>query len=281
MKLNIRDFGNLYGRPKELANFLALIKSEPISDSCANFTPRDLYHNYKVVAHICRERKAQEYYKPGDIMFTLHPLGWLEGQITWRIIKVEPQRMFLLATRPVAYIPFDEGELSKDKDGKPHPDLYQMEYGSNSWKTSAARQWLNSAQPKGKWWEQQHPWDAKPNEADEYDGFMCGLQADFVEAVRTYTAFTLCTSGGGTHTEDKFWLPSVTELTGEANGGIKEGERLLQGELPTCFSWRLRSPLPGSSNYVHHVSTSGSLNYSSATSTGYGLAPACVIGENH
>jgi hypothetical protein len=281
MKLNIRDFGNLYGRPKELANFLALIKSEPISDSCANFTPRDLYHNYKVVAHICRERKAQEYYKPGDIMFTLHPLGWLEGQITWRIIKVEPQRIYLLATRPVAYMPFDADELSEDKDGKPHPKKYQVEYGNNSWETSAARQWLNSTAPKGKWWNPQHPWDAKPDEADEYDGFMCGLQQDFADSVRTYRAFTLCTDGGCTDSEDKFWLPSITELTGEANGGIMEGERLLQCALPTGFSWRLRSPHPGYSTNVYYVSTSGRLSNYTATYTGIGLAPACVIGEDH
>ncbi len=276
MEINIQHFGNLQGKPKELVEFCKQFRTDCVRLPIA----KDIYHDYKAVAEICNAHKAQDYYKPGDIMFTKHPMGWLEGQITWRIIKVLPGKIYLLATRPVCYMPFDYDELSKDKDGNPNPHKYAIDYGLNRWDQSAARQWLNSKAPKGEWWKQQHPWDAKTDDADKCDSFMLGMQDDFMELVTPYRAVTLCTDGGSTVTTDMFWLPSITEMTGECNGDVMEGKRLFYDKLPTGFSLRLRSPNPSYSNYVYYVHTSGFLNDYHAYSTGNGLAPACVIGDN-
>ena len=45
-----------------------------------------------------------------------------------------------------------------------------------------------------------------------------------------------------------------------------------------CYWW-LRSPYPGSANYVRRVSTDGSLNYHLACN-GYGAVAACIITES-
>ena len=69
--------------------------------------------------------------------------------------------------------------------------MQESAYGWNRWKYSAARQWLNSTQPKGKWWTKQDDWDIAPSQLATKDGFLCGMPADMLAALKTVKVTTL------------------------------------------------------------------------------------------
>lgn len=94
--------------------------------------------------------------------------------------------------------------------------MQESGYGWNRWKYSAARQWLNSNQPKGKWWKKQDDWDIAPNQLSQKDGFLCGLPADMIAVLKPVKVITLANTvsdGGVTDiTYDKVFLASFVEM---------------------------------------------------------------------
>ena len=56
-------------------------------------------------------------------------------------------------------------------------------YGSNDWKDSDIRQWLNSNKPAGQWWEPQNPWDRPPAYAETLNGFLYGIDPEFLRVI--------------------------------------------------------------------------------------------------
>ena len=89
-------------------------------------------------------------------------------------------------------------------------------YGWNRWKYSAARQWLNSDQPKGKWWTKQDDWDVAPSQLATKDGFLCGMPAEMLAVLKTVKVTTLANTvndGGVTDiTYDKVFLASMSQM---------------------------------------------------------------------
>ena len=85
--------------------------------------------------------------------------------------------------------------------------------GYNRWSHSAIRQWLNSDADAGEWWTSQHIGDTAPAQATTTDGFMKGLDEDFlnvVQPVKVTTATNTVTDGGVIDiTYDRFFLPSL------------------------------------------------------------------------
>lgn len=69
--------------------------------------------------------------------------------------------------------------------------MQEAGYGWNRWKYSAARQWLNSNQPKGKWWTKQDDWDVAPSQLATKDGFLCGMPAEMLAVLKTVKVTTL------------------------------------------------------------------------------------------
>lgn len=94
--------------------------------------------------------------------------------------------------------------------------MQETGYGCNRWKTSAIRQYLNSDQPKGKWWTPQDEWDIAPDQLATKDGFLCGLPDDMKQAIKTVkvTTYTNTVQDGGTAdiTYDKVFLPSLEQM---------------------------------------------------------------------
>lgn len=103
--------------------------------------------------------------------------------------------------------------------------MQESGYGWNRWKYSAARQWLNSAQPKGKWWTKQDDWDIAPSQLSQKDGFLCGLPADMIAVLKPVKVITLANTvsdGGETDiTYDKVFLASFAEMN--ININVEEG----------------------------------------------------------
>lgn len=174
-------------------------------------------------------------------------------------------------------------------------------YGSNRWRDSVYRQWLNSdaeAVPSSdtttvsNWWKPATVFDRVPGGA-KLAGFLNGLDPEFVAVlgeIEVKTALCDCDKvDGATYdiTHDKVWLQSMTEIFGSNNNGIAEGSQLaywvgasdadrIKYEGSTARYWWLRSPNPTNADIVRHVDTSGVLGYYDA-SLAHGVVPACCI----
>jgi len=97
--------------------------------------------------------------------------------------------------------------------------LQEMAYGWNRWKTSALRQYLNSAAGVGAWWAAQDDWDIAPDQLTTKHGFLSGWDESFVDSLKTVKVVTYPNTvqddtGGNTPdiTYDKVFLPSLEEI---------------------------------------------------------------------
>lgn len=156
--------------------------------------------------------------------------------------------------------------------------------GSNVWKTSAIRQWCNSANPKGSVWKAQTVFDRPPSWATTLDGFLYGLDPELVSAigkVKKTTNLATPLGGGDEVTADGVFLLSTWEI----GSGTKEGFPAykywldLIGGAPVADCgvhpeyiktnkagggaqyWWLRDPRKDSFDWARDVMWNGSSNY--------------------
>ena len=100
----------------------------------------------------------------------------------------------------------------------------RMRAGSNRWKNSAVRQWLNSR--GSNWFTPQEDFDLPPSHAGKR-GFMTGFDETFLRAVRPIRLTTATdTLGTVDVTYDRFFLPSVQEMNVTPQVADAEGEYL-------------------------------------------------------
>ena len=178
-------------------------------------------------------------------------------------------------------------------------------WGYNRWGHSALRQWLNSNAGKGEWWTPQHVGDVAPNEVNGRDGFLTGLDEDFLNVlkkVKIRTQLNMVTDSNiGTDEEtcDLFFLASKEQVYGNRENGIynddtwgyykkatglsspnnnnNTGRIKYKLEARTQADWRrLRSPYRGNSYSTWYVTAAGYV-YNFSASPASRLAPACVI----
>ena len=182
--------------------------------------------------------------------------------------------------------------------------MQSVGYGHNRWSTSALRQYLNKS--GANWFASQEDFDIRP---DQYakKGFMTGLNADFLGAVKPIKVTTALNTVEGfqTATEDTFdtfFLPSleqmnvVPQLRG-AEGDVFEywQQRLGKSDFVGTGSAnifdafkipaindgsaqyvRLRSAYRGGAHHTWDVNSSGYVsNY--GASTAHRFSPVCVI----
>jgi hypothetical protein len=164
----------------------------------------------------------------------------------------------------------------------------RREYGSNDWKESAIRQWLNSDKPAGQWWTPQNPWDRPPAYADTANGFLYDLDPEFLGVIgktQVTTEYFDTTTGAvnSTYTtEDYFFLMSKSQVSSDYSGeGTKytpysnDESRILYKNGSASTYW-LRSPDSSESCAVYIVYSEGRVGgrvaYDSA-----GVAPACNL----
>lgn len=186
-------------------------------------------------------------------------------------------------------------------DGK-HNFTERQAYGSNRWRDSVYRQWLNSdaaAVPSSdsttisNWWKPATVFDRVPGGA-KLAGFLHGLDPTFVKAmgeVEIKTALHVCDRvGDATYdiTYDKVFLLSRKNVFGsDEYSGISEGELLeyfngatnadrIKYQNGTARYWWLRTPYSGIAYIVRIVSTSGTLYFGDAYGA-FGVVPACCI----
>ena len=173
------------------------------------------------------------------------------------------------------------------------PQATRISRGYSNWKVSNIRQWLNSDAPIGEWYEQQHIWDQPPTDLNTLPGFVHDIvDFDFVQAVcpvRNITVRDYNTDTGGFDvTEDKFFLPSRTEVFSGTTNGVAEGVVLTkykgasnEGRHKTTVDgedalWWTRSDANNTSSSVVRV-RSGLLT-NATPNTVLDVAVMCVIG---
>lgn len=257
----------------------------------AALTPKRQPLSWAGIRDVVRRGRAQRYFAVGDVLTVATPRWTIEYEVTG-FDQVEPadaaltHSMTLLPVRLVTNLQFDAPEPG-------NPDANRAQYGCNRWDWSSIRQWLNSAAAPGEWWTVQHEYDAAPAYAATLAGFMADLPADFLNAVapaRLVTALSNAYGGGSVETVDRFWLPSRTEIFGDANNGVAEGvqmakyidatdaDRIKYNSAGTASGWALRSSNRSNSYNIVNVSANGimqELSWSSAWSGG--IVPACII----
>ncbi len=104
--------------------------------------------------------------------------------------------------------------------------IQRVVWASNNWEKSAIRQLLNSAAEAGNVWIPQSDFDRPPTWAETTEGFLRGVDADFLAVLGTVdktTARSSLDGEGSDILEEKIWLPSVTEVFGGQNGDVDEG----------------------------------------------------------
>ena len=184
----------------------------------------------------------------------------------------------------------------------------EMAYGWNRWKTSALRQYLNSSATKGNWWVAQDKWDIAPDQLASYDGFLTGMPADLLDAIKpvkivTYPNTVQDDTAGNTPdvTYDKVFLPALEQIyvnpqkSGE--GEAWEYWKRVAGTSTPLAQWgtypqmityaventtsaqyvRLRSAGRGGAYSSWGVASSGSVHTHGGASGAHRFAPACVI----
>jgi hypothetical protein len=225
---------------------------------------------------------------------------------TWKVTSYAADRITKIET--VSVLSGSEGTaLGTMQMNTRNGDLNSMQetgYGWNRWKTSALRQYLNSDQPKGKWWTPQDDWDVAPDQLATKDGFLRGLPENMLRAIKTVKVVTYTNTvqdgGEADVTYDKVFLPSLEQMyynpqiAGEGNAheywkrrsGSKTKLPQYQA-LPRMITYavenhtspqnvRLRSAYRGSASSAWYVLNSGSA-YTSIAALAHRFAPFAVI----
>lgn len=190
------------------------------------------------------------------------------------------------------------GGTALNAGGLNHID--RVKRGSNRYKESAIRQWLNSAEDVGSVWSPQNNFDRPPSWASTEKGFMNDIDSDFLAVIGKTTKVTArntVTDGGGFDTTtEKFFLLSKEEVYMGKENNIDEGGAYPYysdySDLPVAGTgadsnrikylngvtkqWGLRTPYSANDSNVRSVTAAGGGSANNASAS-YGIAPACNI----
>ena len=181
----------------------------------------------------------------------------------------------------------------------------RLEYGSNNYKESAIRQFLNSSSAAGSVWTPQTKFDRPPAWMSTLDGFARGLDSDFLYAVGEVivpcSANSVYESPDSTVVKntkytlkDKFYLASRDEIfevvtSSDSDivaddsvlfpyyeGAMKADRSKVKKETGETFGWWSRSAISFVPYDAFHVSHNGG-ETRERVSNNMGLVPACTI----
>ena len=179
--------------------------------------------------------------------------------------------------------------------------IHRVRYGSNNYKESAILQWLGSSAAAGSVWTPQTKFDRPPSWVSTADGFMYGMDADFLAVIgKTHLVVarnTVCDGGGYDEMDDYFFLPSRSEIYGgvEVSGvdegtaypyyadysdlsaaGVNNDSNRIKYRNNTAQYWLIRTPNSRYGYHVRIVHTTGKVDAYTANNS-HGVALACNI----
>lgn len=179
-----------------------------------------------------------------------------------------------------------------------NPDSEVASAGSNDWKTSNIRKWLNSNKAANDWFNPQTEYDTAPSYASE-DGFMRGFDEDFLNVLGKVVKTTSCNNfeeNEVDYTADIFFLLSASEVYATVDTKADEGSAYEYYRLSSSNSssqatadtgrirylngqpldWYLRTPNINNTRTMRPVGTDGSIAYKNAIIQ-LGISPACCV----
>ena len=172
--------------------------------------------------------------------------------------------------------------------------------GSNNYKNSAIRQWLNSSAAAGSVWTPQTNFDRPPTWASSARGWMNDLDEDFLAVIGNTTIKTarntVCENGGYDTTSDKFFLLAKENVYMGKENNVDEGgvypyyqsfsdlgaagtgndSNRVKKRNGTDQIWWLRSPISGHGGNFRNVIATGAMSSNNANNAN-GVVPVCNI----
>ena len=239
-------------------------------------------------------------------------LGSYDGEpILWRCVSVDKNGPLMLSDKVLCdYMPYDAQTSANSISGSHRRSGYRSKYGSNHWRDSDMRSWLNSDAEAGqvKWLCGNPPKDGYIMGGGAYDGkagFLNGFTKDEAAAIKTvtqrsivshpeYTAGYIDAPGTdlpyntdigsvadgyeGAHYEnitDKVFLLDVKQLhtVYENLGGYYIG----QNRNGVNWSYWLRTPVTDCNHDMRYVSQQGSIGRDAPCKGYYGVRPAFYL----
>ena len=239
-------------------------------------------------------------------------LGSYDGEpILWRCVSVDENGPLMLSGRVLCdSMPYDAQTSENSVSGSHRRSSYRSKYGSNHWRDSDMRSWLNSDADAGqvKWLCGNPPKDGYIVGGGAYDGkagFLNGFTPDEAAAIKTvtqraivshpeYTAGYIDAPGAdlpyntdigsvadgyeGAHYEnitDKVFLLDVKQLhTVYENLG---GYYIAQNRNGVNWSYWLRTPVTDCNHDMRYVSPQGSIGRDAPCKGYYGVRPAFYL----
>lgn len=179
--------------------------------------------------------------------------------------------------------------------------IHRVRYGSNNYKESAIRQWLNSDKPAGSVWTPQTKFDRPPSWAATTAGFMHGMDSDFLAAIGKTHIIAIRNragdGGGYDEMDDYFFLlsrdevymgsepssyipagrvyPFYSDYSDLSAPGIGADSNRIKELRGSAQWWGLRTPDLWSATGIRDVSPTGAIHTNTMVSVG--IAPACNI----
>ena len=239
-------------------------------------------------------------------------LGRCEGEpILWRCVSVDENGPLMLSDKVLCdSMPYDARTSENSDSGSHRRSSYRSKYGSNHWRDSDMRSWLNSDAEAGQveWLCGNPPKDGYIMGGGAYGGkagFLNGFTADEAAAIKTvtqrsivshpeYTAGYIDAPGAdlpyntdigsvadgyeGAHYEnitDKVFLLDVKQLhtVYENLGGYYIG----QNRSGVNWSYWLRTPVTDCNHDMRYVSPQGSIGRDAPCKGYYGVRPAFYL----
>ena len=239
-------------------------------------------------------------------------LGSYDGEpILWRCVSVDENGPLMLSDRVLCdSMPYDAQTSENSVSGSHRRSSYRSKYGSNHWRDSDMRSWLNSDAEAGqvKWLCGNPPKDGYIMGGGAYDGkagFLNGFTPDEAAAIKTvtqraivshpeYTAGYIDAPGAdlpyntnigsvadgyeGAHYEnitDKVFLLDVKQLcTVYENLG---SYYIAQNRNGVNWSYWLRTPVTNCNHDMRYVSPQGSIGRDAPCKGYYGIRPAFYL----
>ena len=239
-------------------------------------------------------------------------LGRYDGEpILWRCVSVDENGPLMLSDRVLCdSMPYDAQTSENSDSGSHRRSGYRSKYGSNHWRDSDMRSWLNSDADAGQveWLCGNPPKDGYIMGGGAYDGkagFLNGFTVDEAAAIKTvtqrsivshpeYTAGYIDAPGDdlpyntdigsvadgyeGAHYEsitDKVFLLDVKQLRAvHENLG---GYYIAQNRSGVSWSYWLRTPVTDCNHDMRYVSPQGSIGRDAPCKGYYGVRPAFYL----
>lgn len=223
--------------------------------------------------------------------------GSADAAMTARQVRSYANQTTTSATESVA-ITAGSGGTNLGTFGEGLNHSHCVSYGSNNYKESAMRQFLNSSAAAGSVWTPQTKFDRPPSWLSSLAGYKNGLDQDFLAVVgkvvlpcsanNTYEAPDSSITKGTKYTlNDEFYLASAMEIF-NTNVDVADDSKVFpfyEGAVNadrvkyrdgSAALWWLRTPLSGYAFRVRLVHSDGTVFYN-GVSNASSLAPACTI----